>query len=309
MQPIFFKPIPRSAIWGGTTLKECFGYMDFPDDTGQAWVFSGQEAASTVVKEGEYAGVTLRELWVNQPQLFQSRYSEFPFIISLVAPEDNLSIQVHPDKEYAVSLGFPTGKNEAWYFIHAEEASAIIYGHNARDKGELLRLIGEDAWEALIRKRPVHRGDFIYIPAGLLHALGRGSIVYEVQQATDITYRFYDYKRRDAAGNQRELHLEQAVECIEYYGEYVQADKAAVVENGDSLVITTYIRNDSFCIRKLEIKGEGIFYTKDYALATVTAGEGKIEQYSIKSGDSFLLPADSGKICFSGQMDIMLTLE
>ena len=98
----------------------------------------------------------------------------------------------------------------------ANDDANIVYGHHAKDEKELRKYIQEDRWDELIKHLDVHPGDFVYLPAGLLHALKKGSIVYEIQQATDITYRFYDYHRKDAAGNERELHLEQAIDCLSY---------------------------------------------------------------------------------------------
>lgn len=174
MGVLFFKPIPRLAIWGHTLVKDYFGYHDFPDGVGQAWSFSCQKGASNICETAPYQGKTLLELWQEHQELFGHPNEQFPVIISLVGPEDDLSIQVHPDVKAALKLGYQAGKNEAWYFIEAEPGAKIVYGHNAKDEADLTHYIKEEQWDKLIRHLEVHPDDFVYLPAGLLHALKRG---------------------------------------------------------------------------------------------------------------------------------------
>ena len=171
---LFFKPIPRPALWGHTLVKDYFGYQDFPDGIGQSWSFSAQEKDSTVCLTEPYQGMTLRNLWIHHQELFGNQEGEFPVIISLVGPEDDLSLQVHPDAKHAQKVGFSSGKNEAWYFIEANDDANIVYGHHAKDEKELRKYIQEDRWDELIKHLDVHPGDFVYLPAGLLHALKKG---------------------------------------------------------------------------------------------------------------------------------------
>ena len=167
MGVLFFKPIPRLAIWGHTLVKDYFGYHDFPDGVGQAWSFSCQKGASNICETAPYQGKTLLELWQEHQELFGHPNEQFPVIISLVGPEDDLSIQVHPDVKAALKLGYQAGKNEAWYFIEAEPGAKIVYGHNAKDEADLTHYIKEEQWDKLIRHLEVHPDDFVYLPAGL----------------------------------------------------------------------------------------------------------------------------------------------
>ena len=306
MSVLFFKAIARPAIWGHTLVKDYFGYDYFPEGIGQSWSFSAQEDASTICLSEPYQGKTLLELWEEHQELFGHPGETFPVIISLVGPEDDLSIQVHPDSEYAKTIGFPSGKNEAWYFIEAEEGANIVYGHNAKDENDLHKYIEEDRWMELIRHLDVHPGDFVYLPAGLLHALKKGSIVYEIQQATDITYRFYDYHRKDEQGNERELHLQQAIDCLSYNQEDMKNNINPVVSKKENYTETVYISNDSFTVTKLEIEGPCDYIYDNYQLATVVKGNGKVDGEEIKVGDNFLIPTNT-KVQFDGQMTIMMT--
>ena len=253
-----------------------------------------------------YVGKTLLDLWENHQELFGHPNEEFPVIISLVGPEDDLSIQVHPNKEYANQIGFPNGKNEAWYFIEACEGANIVYGHNAKDKADLEEYIKQEKWDELIRHLDVHPNDFVYLPAGLLHALRKGSVVYEIQQATDITYRFYDYHRKDEQGNERELHLQQAIDCLSYDPEDMKNNISLEITDLGNCQQTVYISNDSFTVTKLEITGESEYICDNYQLATVVKGNGKVDNQDIKVGDNFLIPRNT-KVQFNGQITIMMT--
>lgn len=306
MSVLFFKPIARPAIWGHTLVKDYFGYNEFPEGIGQSWSFSAQENASTECISEPYQGKTLLELWNNHQELFGHPGEEFPVIISLVGPEDDLSIQVHPDADHAKKVGYNAGKNEAWYFIEAKENANIVYGHNATDKEDLQKYIDEERWDELICHLDVHPGDFVYLPAGLLHALKKGSIVYEIQQATDITYRFYDYHRKDDKGNERELHLTQAIDCLSYNKEDMVNHVEPAVSTYDHCVETVFLSNESFTVTRLEITGESEYKHDNYQLATVVKGNGTVDGKDIRVGDNFLIPTGE-KIKLDGQMTIMMT--
>ena len=166
--------------------------------------------------------------------------------------------------------------------------------------------INNDEWDQLIKHLPVHTGDFVYLPAGILHALKKGSIVYEIQQSTDVTFRFYDYHRKDKYGNERELHLTQAIDCLSYDQEMMKNNITPVEEKMDNGLKTTFISNDSFTVTKLAIEGKNTYETDNYQLATVVKGEGVVDGYTVKIGDNFLIPQHS-KIEIDGNMIIMMT--
>ena len=307
--PIYFvKPVPRPAIWGGTLLRDYFQHPEFPKGTGQAWAFSAQESASTEIENGPYQGKTLRWLWQEHPELFKSAAPCFPVIISLVAPEDDLSIQIHPNQQIAAQSGYPTGKNEAWYFLQTPPGAAIVYGQQAQSEAVLRRHIQQEAWGDLLLRLPVTAGDFVYLPAGMLHALSKGSIVYEIQQATDVTYRFFDYHRKDEQGKERPLQVEEAIACVDYTLSQAQAHPKAHTQKLVQGELTTYVRNDSFCVKKLAVRGAQPFGGQGYQLLTVVRGHGTADGISTRIGRSFLLPAENTCL-LEGDMDCMITCE
>ena len=306
MSILFFDPIPRPAIWGHTLVRDYFGYKQFPEGIGQSWSFSAQKDASTICLSEPFKGMTLRELWEKHQELFGHPGEEFPVIISLVAPEDDLSIQVHPDDEHAQKIGYKRGKNEAWFFIESDPGASIVYGQKTKNKEELQEMINQDKWDDIYKKYPVADGDFVYLPAGCLHAMGKGNVVYEIQQSTDVTYRFYDYHRKDKDGNERELHLTQAIDCLSYDQEMMKNNIMPVEEKMDNGLKTTFISNDSFTVTKLAIEGNNIYETDNYQLATVVKGDGVVDGFNVKIGDNFLIPQHS-KIEIDGNMIIMMT--
>lgn len=301
-------PIERPALWGGTRLREYFRYPWFGDAIGQSWSFSGQPGDSNRIESGAYQGKTLRELWQQAPQLFHSRFGEFPVIISLVAPMDDLSIQIHPNAALARAEGFATGKNEAWYFLEAPQGGDIVYGHHAENERELREMIAQDRWEALVDHLPVAKGDFVYLPAGILHALRKGSIVYEIQQATDVTYRFFDYHRKDAQGNERPLHLEKAIGCVDYSLSRKDAHPPVGEVALSAGTMTTYIRNESFCVSRFEVHGTQTLRFSGYQLFTVIGGSGTADELPLEIGVNFLLPAGDC-VTLRGELTLMATCE
>jgi mannose-6-phosphate isomerase len=306
---LFFRAIPRKAIWGRRVVKDYFGYEDYPDGIGQTWAFADQPGnlSSRCIK-GPFQGESLHTLWKNHEELFASRFQEFPFIISLVGPSEDLSIQVHPGKRTAEAQGFKMGKNEAWYFIRTDDSS-IVYGHNAVSKEELAEKIRNEQWDSLFQTIPVHDGDFVYIPAGTIHAMGKNNIVYEIQQATDLTYRIYDYGRKDAKGNVRELHTEMALKSIwESQEEARPFPEKRTAHVGDG-TITEYISNESFTVASIRCAGRARIKNKGYKLCTVVEGRGKINSQEIGMGDHFLISALSGGIETQGEFCLLITCE
>lgn len=298
--------IPKKAIWGGVKLRDYFNY-DYPEGIGQSWSFSAQKDDSSVVVNGNYKGKNLLELWEDHQELFKSELNRFPFIIGLVGPEDSLSIQVHPDAEYAKKLGLPSGKNEAWYFIEADESADLIYGSHAKNVDELKSYIEKQDWENLIKRISVKKDDFVYVPAGMLHAMQKGVIAYEVQEATDITYRLYDFDRKDKDGHKRPLDIQESIDSMKY--DFDEQNHSYKVFSGEGYKETIYIDNESFCIKKIEINEEANYNFNKYQLLTVIRGNCTIDGIPFRAGESALLPKGLNNVHVEGQVEFMITQE
>lgn len=302
------KPIPRQALWGGTRLNDYFGYQ-FEKGTAQVWQFAVQKDGANEIVNGEFAGKTLDDIWNEHPEYFESRYDHFPFIIGLVGPEDGLSVQVHPDLAYAKLNQLPSGKNEAWYFIDCDEDADLIFGHNAKDLEDLKAYCAANNYEGLVRRIKVQNNDFVYVPAGVLHAMQKGVVVYEVQEATDVTYRLYDYDRIDKDGKKRKLNIQECYDCIHYNQEEMIPQHDVKVKEENGCIRTCYIHNDSFKIEKVEVKEKILYLVETYLLMTVVKGHCSVEGVSLTIGESALVPKGMHSVHICGNADIMITSE
>jgi len=223
LYPLKFQPILKDKIWGGTKLKKLFGKTAETDKLGESWELSGYEGDESVVVNGFLAGNNLTELieiYMGElvgDKIFDTYGLNFPLLFKLIDANQNLSIQVHPGDEVAAERHNSFGKTEMWYVLDAEKDGKLIVGFTQDcSKEEYLNALETDNVETLLQKVPVSKGDVFFIPAGLVHAIGKGVVVAEIQQSSDITYRIYDYKRTDDNGNERELHTEFALDVINF---------------------------------------------------------------------------------------------
>ena len=187
-EPLFLQSVMQEKIWGGTHLRDVFGY-DIPSDhVGEYWAISAHPNGVSTIKNGRYAGQTLDVLYAEHRELFGNRQEPvFPLLTKILDANDWLSVQVHPDDAYGLEHEGELGKIECWYIIAAEPGAEIIYGHNAKSKEELRQQIESKDWENFLTKVPVKAGDFFYVPSGTMHAIGAGIMVLETQQSSDTT--------------------------------------------------------------------------------------------------------------------------
>ena len=223
LYPLKFSPILKDKIWGGTKLKSLFDKPAETDKLGESWELSGYEGDESVVTNGFLAGnnlVELIEIYMGEligDTIFDEFGLSFPLLFKLIDANENLSIQVHPGDEVAAERHNSFGKTEMWYVVDADPGSELIIGFADNcSRQTYLEAMAEDKVEDLLQKVPVKKGDVFFIPAGRVHAIGKGVVVAEIQQSSDITYRIYDYKRTDDNGNERELHTEQALDVINF---------------------------------------------------------------------------------------------
>ncbi len=214
--PLNFRPILRRQIWGGSYLAPLY---NVPDDQaiGEAWTLSCHPAALSVCQNGPLAGLTLAQITERYPLAYLGQPSpgQFPLLIKLIDAAENLSVQVHPADSLAWELEGQAGKTESWYILQSGPGE-IIWGHCFRSPEDVWRAQREQNWSRWIQRRRVQAGDLVHIPAGQVHALLGGTRVIEIQQASDVTYRLYDWDRRGQDGLPRPLHLEKASQAINY---------------------------------------------------------------------------------------------
>ncbi|QXA19218.1 mannose-6-phosphate isomerase, class I [Streptococcus gordonii] len=294
-EPLFLQSVMHEKIWGGTKLRDEFGYEIPSDKVGEYWAISAHPNGVSTVKNGRFAGQKLDTLYAEHRELFGDRSEPvFPLLTKILDANDWLSVQVHPDDAYGLKNEGELGKTECWYIIAADEGAEIIYGHNAKSKEELREQIESKNWDQLLTKVKVKAGDFFYVPSGTMHAIGSGILILETQQSSDTTYRVYDFDRKDDAGNLRELHLEKSIDVLNI-GE--PANSRPVNLQVDNLSSTLLVANDFFAVYKWELTGQADFTkTADYTLNSVLNGQGQLtvdgQVYPIHKGDHFILPSD-----------------
>lgn len=224
LYPLKFTPIFKDKIWGGNKIKSIlnkdFGHLP---NCGESWELSGVEGNISVVSNGFLAGNTLEELIeiymgdLVGEGIFETYGIEFPLLIKFIDANDDLSIQVHPDDEMSKERHNAFGKTEMWYVMQADQGSKLQSGFNQQvDQDKYLFKLEHNELTDILNFEEVAAGDVFFIPAGRVHAIGKGILLAEIQQTSDITYRIYDYDRRDNEGNPRELHTELALDAIDY---------------------------------------------------------------------------------------------
>ena len=293
-------------IWGGERLREDFAYDIESDSVGEYWAVSAMEEFPSLIINGELAGENLIEVYKNKKELFGNpKEATFPLLVKIIDAKDDLSIQVHPDDQMAEKLENSLGKTECWYILNDNESS-IIYGLNAKDKDEAVKLINERKWKEVLKEVPAKNGDFFFVPAGTVHAIKKGCLILEIQQASDVTYRLYDYDRKDKDGNLRDLHIEKSIEAIKLND---IENKTETSVDGD-LRLTKLTDNEFFQVRKYEIKGnKSLNRDSDYLIEAVIDGAGELnvdgEKYQIKKGDFFILTNLVSSYEFAGDLTIV----
>ncbi len=300
-------PVFKEMIWGGKKLKDIYGY-DIPSNhTGECWAISAHQNGDCTMADGEFVGKKLSQLWDEHRELFGNIEGEqFPLLIKIIDACNDLSVQVHPNDEYAKVHENSLGKTECWYVLGTDEDTKMVMGHHAKTKDEFVNAIKKDDYENLLNKFSIKEGDFFYIPAGTVHAICSGSLIYEAQQSSDITYRVYDYHRKDANGNERQLHVQQSIDVTQVpYHPYSNDDQ--IVENIANGTVTKLISSDYFTVSKYDLTSKNtIINNKPFQLVTIIKGNGTINGRNVKIGDNFIVCADQKEVVYDGDMSIMI---
>lgn len=313
-EPIFLKPAFQERIWGGKKLNTDFNY-DIPfEQTGEAWVISAHPNGPSVIENGPLSEKTLLDAWREHSELFNKKENDdeaYPLLVKILDAADDLSVQVHPDDQFAREVeGVPYGKTECWYVLNAKDDAELILGHHANTYEELESMIDGGDWDQLLRRVKVTSGDFVYVPSGTIHAIGKGILILEIQQSSDITYRVYDYDRTDDEGNKRELHLDRAKQVT------TVPHEDAVVEQKERMIgdlrVKELIREKYFSVHHWELNGKASLEMEQDFLQVVTV-EGRADltvdgkTFAVEKGDSFILPHGMNSFEISGEAEFVVS--
>lgn len=299
LYPLKLKSVYKSTIWGGRRLINEYDKVCDLDNLAESWELSCRPDAMNVIENGEYAGKPLSFY-------FDKLEKDFPLLVKLIDANDKLSIQVHPDDDYARKYENQYGKTEMWYIVDANPGAKLVFGLKNYDRDEFARAAEAGETEKFLNFVDVKKGDCFFIPAGCVHAIGEGILIAEVQQSSDVTYRVFDYNRRDKQGNLRELHVKKALDVIKDLTENdMNALRFERSKDGSMLVDCKYF---SVWKKDLDLQCE-ISAQKSFTHVLCLDGEGEIDGYKIKKGDSYLLPApengDEKKYTVSGKLSLL----
>lgn len=318
MKPLKFNAFLKQTIWGGNKIIP-FKHLDSQlENVGESWEISGVKNHQTIVSEGEYAGRALNEVVeeLKGKLIGESNYeqfgNEFPLLIKFIDARQDLSIQVHPTDEIAKKQGKSRGKTEMWYIMDSDNDAHLRSGLKKKiTPAEYKEMVENDTILDAIADYSVKEGDCFFLPAGRIHSIGKGCFLAEIQQTSDVTYRIYDFKRKDKNGNYRELHTDLAAECINYevlndYRTVYTSQKNqgvslvhcpyfhTAVYDLDEPMTLDYSELDSFVIL-IGVKGEG----------TIVDNEGN--ETSLRAGETILIPATTNELKVNGTVKFLET--
>ncbi len=305
---LFLVPVCKHNIWGGVKLREEFGYPVEGNDIGECWGISAHPEGDGTIRNGEYQGKKLSELWAEHPELFGNlQYDRYPLLTKIIDAQDDLSIQVHPDDAYArENENGSLGKTECWYIMGCKENATIVIGHNAKTETELKEMVAEERWQELIRKIPIHKGDFIQIDPGTVHAIKADTLILETQQNSAITYRLYDYGRLQN-GKPRELHIDKSLDVITVPAKSAEES----VESVSGLLVNALNQIytcEKYTVFKIDVNGSAAFEQNyPFLAASVLEGEGSVDGAEVHKGDHFIIPDGYGKVEMNGNMSLILS--
>ncbi|MBQ8133035.1 MAG: class I mannose-6-phosphate isomerase [Clostridia bacterium] len=298
------KPVFKDYIWGGTKLRDIYHKKSDYDIIAESWEISTHRDGNSTIASGEYRGISFAKyLDVIGTAALGRKFNSskgFPFLIKLIDANQNLSVQVHPNDEYALQHENDFGKTEMWYVIDAEPGAGLYVGFN-RDvsRDEVEERIANNTIIDILCFHPTKAGDVFFIPAGTVHTIGAGNLIYEIQQSSNSTYRLYDYNRKDKFGNLRELHLEKALDVLDY------SEYKPIEFNGK-------ISCQYFEVGFIEVNGLRKICITDDTFNTLTCLKGNgslsIEDFKIEvnAGDSFFIPACNTILSVNGKFKLAI---
>lgn len=300
-------PVLVERLWGGTWLKEEFGYKTESDHIGESWIVSAHPSGDCRILNSVYKGQTLSQLYNKRRDLFANEASDkFPLLIKFIDAKEDLSIQVHPGDDYAYKHEQQSGKSESWIILNTKPDTRILIGHSAKNREDLKRMIDLRKWDQLLTYRPLTKGEVINIPSGTLHAICSGTSLLEIQQSSDVTYRLYDYDRLDKNGHQRDLHLEKSIDVIDVPARQTSPRTMSEKQANNSLI--NLLDTPHFAVKSLVVND---LYRLDnhkhqYFLLVVLKGSGKIGSLRAKKGNSFVVTSQQAKLTLRGNMHIII---
>ncbi|MGV8963178.1 MAG: type I phosphomannose isomerase catalytic subunit [Candidatus Saccharimonadaceae bacterium] len=310
LYPLKFQPILKPIIWGGTEISKFKNLKTEETSIGESWEISAVENNVSVVENGEFSGKHLDTL-INEAKgelvgkkIYEKFGSKFPLLIKFIDAQDDLSIQVHPNDELAEKRHNSFGKTEMWYVVKAKAEAFIVTGFKDKITPEqYLEKVKDNTFTDTLQKYVAKEGDVYFLPAGRVHAIGSGCFIAEIQQTSNITYRIYDYNRKDAQGNSRELHTELAKDAIDYtIHDSYQTDYQLKKNESVELVSCQYFTTNLLQLDKPFEKD--VTFIESFIIYMCLEGSCRFEdnnqnKITLKQGETTLIPANTKRVIIS----------
>ncbi len=351
MTPFLLKPTGKDYIWGGTRLRDEF-HKNLPlEPLAETWECSTHPDGLSYVVSGEFEGLTLAEVLQAHPEFMGTSPSvassnKLPVLIKFIDARNNLSVQVHPDDDYAYSEeNGQEGKTEMWYVVDAEPGAELVFGLNrAVSADELIQSLEKGTFEHYLRRLPVHKDDVFFIPSGTIHAIGRGALIAEIQQSSNLTYRLYDYGRVGKDGKPRELHIDKALAVADLSGSQSPRQPLRVLRYRPGFATESLARCQYFAVSRCLLHSSGVTLPalpESFRVLLCIDGEGElwvpgitdsgnygstdsriygptdsrnngftdsgIQGITFRKGDTVFIPATAPELLLSGQAEFLLT--
>ena len=314
-----FNTIFKSVLWGGKRIAQFKGIPSQGDHIGESWELSGVPGHESVIESGIYAGKTLPEVLKTHAEEIMgahvvSRYgTEFPLLMKLIDSADDLSIQVHPDDALAAKRHNCNGKTEMWISLDPAEGAYLYSGFSREiSKEEYRKRIADNTILETLGKYYTRKGDVFFLPAGRVHSIGKGNFILEIQQSSDVTYRIYDFDRRDAAGNPRQLHIEESLDAVNF-ADVNQATPSMIAGIANEEEVITDC--NFFTTTALAVEGEksiDLSARDSFTIVIATEGTATIvgadnAVTKLTQGNAALIPASMPNITVCGNCRLVTT--
>lgn len=319
MKAIKLNPAFKDYLWGGTKLRDEYGKKCDLDKVAESWELSCHKDGCSVVADGEYAGLTLPQYIEKAGKAVLGtdceKFEYFPILIKLIDAKQNLSVQVHPDNDYAMRVEGEYGKTEMWYVVDCEPGAGLLYGFKHEiSKEEFRRRIEDNTLLEVTNRVEVHPGDVFFIEAGTLHAIGEGILIAEIQQNSNTTYRVYDYGRVGADGKPRQLHIEKAIDVTRLAPATRPCGRPqAKPEAFDGGSVLPLASCDYFTVKEMEVTSHAALMADEKSFHSLLLLDGSLtlsmggEKLEMKKGASVFVPAGSGNYTLTGKGRLILT--
>jgi len=317
LYPLKFIPIYKKYLWGGRNMESKL-HRNIPDGKiAESWDICCRDDGMSIVSNGNLMGKSLSSIVKRYGEdllgtdVCNGSYKIFPLLIKIIDANDKLSVQVHPDDSYAVKNGECSGKTEMWYIIDAKPGAKLVYGLKENmTKDEFIKAINNRDIKNVLNEVPVLPGSVFYIPAGTVHALLDGILVAEIQQNSNTTYRIYDWDRVDSGGNPRELHIEKALDVINF-DFHPMDEELAVVHDFEGSKIKELVNSSYFSVEEVEVDTTYKESTDGsrFFIYMVISGKGYIEFLNgaedVGAGETILIPASMGSFEIKGKLKML----